>query len=515
MPNAAGHVEAGRVSVRQWHLAPWWPAIVIALLVVLQCTLALPRLDDTLLHEDSGHYLVLARSLASGRGYLQLSAPGDPAHVLFPPAFPAALAGLQLAGARSAAAAKVLVLLFGVIVIPATYALLRPRVGNAIALLIAAWVAVHPDYLRSATTLCADAPYLALSLVALLAVRASGRRHGWRDAAGFVAWAATVAAALTRAVGLPLIAVAVPYLAWRKAAPRWGARLTAFALLSVVYLGPAVAWEAYKATHASDEIGGYAKLLQLRNEYDWDAGTVTGVSDVAERFARNTRRHVRGLGGVIAGVGTDRQRTMLGFVALGLIAAGMALEIRRGRYLIEAYLVLAAIATVSHPAPQLPRYLLPMLPFVLFYPATLAARRGVRGRRLTCAALAGCIVAAVATHDVEGHEATLRPGYDDYRASAEWLAASAPPDAVVLCRKPALMYWWSGRKSVPFPLSRNPKLMDERVARHHVTYVVEDAFSDRTPLFLGPWLSARGNDRTLVHTQGATRVWRLAANRAA
>jgi hypothetical protein len=56
--------------------------------------------------------------------------------------------------------------------------------------------------------------------------------------------------------------------------------------------------------------------------------------------------------------------------------------------------------------------------------------------------------------------------------------------------------------------------MDERVARHHVRYVVEDAFSDRTPLFLGPWLSARGNGRTLVHTQGATRVWRLAAKRA-
>jgi len=330
-----------------------------------------------------------------------------------------------------------------------------------------------------------------------------------RDAAGIAAWMATMAAALMRAVGLPLMAIAPFYLTWHKARPQWGARVVALGLLSIAYVTPPLAWEVWKTTHASEQVGGYAKLLQLRNEYDWDAGTVTSAGDIARRYVRNTRRHIRGLGGVMIGAGSDRQRSLVGLLMLGLIMGGMALQIRRGHYLVEAYLILAAVATVSHPAPQLPRYLMPFLPFLLFYPATLLAAAGPTGRRVAVTALAGCLITAVATHDVEGGESALRRGYEEYRATAQWLSANAPPDAVVLCRKPALMYWWSGRKSVAFPLSRKPELMDERVARYHITYVVEDSFSDRTPLFLAPWLADRESTRTLVHREDGTRIWRL------
>jgi hypothetical protein len=508
IPETAHHVDAQRASGHRWYVRSVWPALILALLVLLQGARALPRLDDTLLHEDSGNYLLLARSLTAG-GYQQLSAPGNPAHVLFPPMFPLALAGLRLAGAPSAVAAKTLVLLFGILVIPATYLLLRPRAGTGMALLITAWIAIHPDYLRSATTLCADAPYLAVSLLALLGILASARHPGWRDAAGIAAWMATMAAALMRAVGLPLMAIAPFYLAWHKARPQWSARVVALGLLSIAYVTPPLAWEVWKTTHASEQIGGYAKLLQLRNEYDWDAGTVTSASDLAQRYVRNTRRHIRGLGGLMIETGSDQQRSVIGLLMLGLIMGGLALQIRRGHYLLEAYLILAAIATVSHPAPQLPRYLIPFLPFLLFYPATLLSAAGPRGHRLAISALAVCLIAAVTTHDVEGSERALRPGYEAYRATAQWLGANTPPDAVVLCRKPALMYWWSGRKSVAFPLSRKPELMDERVTRYHITYVVEDSFSDRTPLFLAPWLASRESTRTLVHTDDETRIWQL------
>jgi len=92
------------------------------------------------------------------------------------------------------------------------------------------------------------------------------------------------------------------------------------------------------------------------------------------------------------------------------------------------------------------------------------------------------------------------------------VAANTPPDAVVFCAKPALMYLWSDRKSVLFPFYRDPVMTDQSVARYRVTHVVEDGVSSKTRLFLRPWLADRA--AVLVHAQGGTHVWRLSTSEA-
>jgi len=505
-----GRADTASAEGRPRSAVAWLLILLFGVLAAIQTARTLTRFDDMLLSEDSGFYVILAQSLASGSGYRQLSTPGEPAHVLFPPGFSVALAGLRLAGFESVTAAKVLVFILGLAAVAAVFLLLKPRGGTAIAALIAVWMMLHPDYLRSATQVLSDVPYLFWSLLALLAIRASARKPGWRDGAGVVAWLCTLAVALTRTVGLSLAAVAPIYLAWSKAAPRWRSRLAAAVLLGVCYSAPPVAWEWWKAANSSAERGGYTLLLQRRNEFDYDKGTISGVGDVAERFLSSTRHCVRGLGGLLLGAGTDRQRSLIGLTALGLIVAGMATAVRRGEWLLEAYLLLIAMATATHPTPQLPRYLVPMLPFLLFYPAMLLTLAGHTGHRAALVALAVFIVAGVGTHNVEGRDAVLRPAYREYRATARWLAANTPPNAVLLCRKPALMYLWSDRKSIAFPLSRDLALTDERVVQRGVTHVVKDSISRFTTVFLEPWLSRRADARVLVHAHGNTQVWQLA-----
>lgn len=487
----------------------WLLILSFCILAVLQTARLLPRLDDMLVNEDGAIYMLLGESLASGSGYRQLSAPGDPAHVLFPPGLPVALAGLRLAGFESVAAAKRFILILGLAAVPLTFLFLQPRGGTVIAALIAGWMILHPDYLRSASKVSTDIPHLFLSLLALLAIHASARRRGWGDAYGVLAWVSTVAAALTRAVGLPLAALAPIYLAWCKATPRWRSRVLAAALLAVCYGSPLVVWEGWKAANASPEIGGYSALLQQRDFNDWDKGKISGVGDLARRYLRNTRHYLRGLGALILESGSDRQKSLTGVALLGLIAAGMITMVRRGQWLTECYLLLAAVATITHPMPQLPRYLLPMLPFLLFYPAILLTSAGASGRRAVPVVLVLAIVAGVVTHDVDERAAARRPAFGEYQATASWLGENTPPDAVVLCRKPALMYLWSDRKSIPFPLSRDPLLTDERVRKNRVTHVVVDGFSSRTKLFLAPWVSRRVNGQAPLHRHGDTTVWRL------
>jgi nitroreductase len=505
---SVGRIDATSTGQRRGRVRAW-SVIALGLLVAIQAVRALPRLDDMLLYGDSAIYLLLADSLASGGGYRDVAHPATPPHVHYPPGLPGALAVARLGGAKNIPAAKALLLVLGLAAGPAAYALLRPRAGTAIAGLIAVWVAVHPDYIRTATMIGSDAPYLLLSLLALLAVEASARQRGWRDWQGIAAWVASVAAALTRSVGLALIVVAPIYLAWRKAGPTWRARLGAAVLLGMCYAAPAVGWEWWKATNPSPASMSYTTLWQFRDELDWDKGKVAGLGDLIDRFVVNGRRCTRSLGGLVVGAGSDRQRTVLGLALLGLIAAGVARALRRGHWLVEAYLVIVAVGTLANPQQPLPRYLMTFLPFVLFYPALLLAAGGTAGHRSAVIAVGLALLTAVATHDVAGRERGLRPPFSEYRDAARWMADNTPPDAVIVSRKPPLSYLWSGRKSVSFPRSRNLALMDAEVRRWGVTHVVEDSFSALTGRFLGPWLGEHGDDLILVHTRGATRVWML------
>jgi hypothetical protein len=503
-------IEAGVAHRRGLPVAAW-PVIALALLVTVQAVRAVPRLDDTLLYGDSATYLLLGESLASGTGYRDVAHPDSPPHVHYPPGLPIMLAATRLTGADSVPAAKTVVLLLGLAAAPATYLLLQPQVGPVLAGLIAAWVALHPDYLRTATTIGSDAPYLFLSLLSMLAVLASSRHRGWQDWQGLAAWAATTAAALTRSVGIALIAVAPLYLAWHKAEPRWGARIAAVVLLGAIYVAPIAAWEWWKVANPSTASTPYTELWKFRDELDWDKGTVTGLADITERFVTNGRRCVRSLGGLFIDAGTDRQRSLLGLAVLGLIAAGAIVALRRNQWFVGAYLVIAAVGSLGNPQQPLPRYLMTFLPFILFYPLLLLAARGATGRRVALVVGIIAVGTAVTTLDVAGREHVLRPAFADYHGSARWLAAHTPSDTVILSRKPPLVYLWSERKSIGFPRSRNTVLLDEQVKRWGVTHVIEDSFSPLTTHFLDPWLREHNDDLTVVYTTGNTRIWALNA----
>jgi hypothetical protein len=500
--------DSRTATVLRRRAAAAWPLILVGFLAV-QAVRALPRVDDSLFAEDSAVYLLLGESLASGSGYRHLSAPGDPPHVVWPPGLPGALAALRLAGADSLPAAKLIVLLVGLAAVPVAYVVLRRRVAPPLAALITLWVALHPDYLWYATLVFSDMLYLLLSLLALLAIEASARRRGWTDRMGLVAWTATVAAYLTRSVGIVLAVPASVYLGWSKARPHWRARIMAVALLGICYCGPAFAWERWKAANLTPDFGGYWKVISLRNEFDWDKGHVAGPGDIVRRAARHARTYVRGLGGLIAGVGRDRHRSIVGLVLAGLIGVGMVQAVRTGHWLVESYLLLYAAAILAYPTARVPRYFISVLPFVLLYPAVGLASAGPRGYRFALAATAAAIVASVTTVAPEGPAPAVRRAYGEYRATAQWLATHTPADAVILCRKPSLMYLWSRRKAMVYPFSRNPALIEDRVLRFRVTHVVEDTISPRTAPFLSSWLERRQRDRTLVYTEGNTRVWRL------
>ena len=109
-----------------------------------------------------------------------------------------------------------------------------------------------------------------------------------------------------------------------------------------------------------------------------------------------------------------------------------------------------------------------------------------------------------------------------YEGNGEWrwwldtvarLQQATPPDAVVMARKPDLLYLLSGRATVEYPYTKDTAALMSTLRANGVTYILEDGFTwtRTTEIYLAPAMSGRPEAFTLVCESPAprTRVWRV------
>jgi hypothetical protein len=110
----------------------------------------------------------------------------------------------------------------------------------------------------------------------------------------------------------------------------------------------------------------------------------------------------------------------------------------------------------------------------------------------------------------------------NYVRACLWIRDNAPSQAVVVCRKPAHLYLYSGRRGTWDPLMGSVDTPDRtwasiaRLEQFGPVYVIEDAFGDRfggahTKDLLAPVLQAHGDSlaRVAVFREPETRVFCL------
>jgi hypothetical protein len=314
-------------------------------------------------------------------------------------------------------------------------------------------LAVNPGYLAFAGSVATEAPYAFFAGLSLYLLSSDGiakRRWGW-------AVAAAVVAALTRSIGLTLLAAVWLHFALER---RWKhvAVLTGVSALTV---GGWLLWTALSPEHF------------VGRSYVADAlVTVRGSSDGVQPHL--LRRMVRRIGiyfgenvpwamGVptIEGTPIDNALTS-GAIIVGFFA-GVIHFWRRWRvaalYLV-AYLGLLFIWTF-----QAPRFVVPLLPILV--PAVLLGLSWLIGMRWPRAghgvAIAAALVLTVggATRSVgmvrQGMSCErggdlptgpcLRLDQGSYFAALRWIRDNTAEDALILSAKPEPLYLYTGRQS--------------------------------------------------------------------
>ena len=481
--------------------ARWAPVILVALHAALALLLFAPVPH---MGGDSATYLSLARALLDGRGYVEVYDPAQQPHTQYPPVFPALLALALALGLKPWAGLKLFMVAFSTLAVALTYLWSRARAPRSVAFGVTAIVALSGGVALEARWVLSDVPFWAFVMLALWAL------DGWTD--GWPRFLLGVAAVLlaffTRTAALPLVAAVMLSLGLRR---RW--RELGVLLLALVPL--ALLWVLRGTQHGGD---GYLAQFVAANFYEPAAGAA-GMGDYLLRILRNAFAYLlQHLPALLFGQVAPLTQAMA--VGIAACAFGGWLRLARGARITELFAPLYVLLLLLWPANWAStRFMLPLLPLVLFYAACFllhALRNSARGPRLAAAALGAVLlvalpataavvrVAIVCNGEFSGGDryACMDPEEREFLRLAEWSRARLPDTAVVVSRKPTIFYAYSGRRSRMYPLSADPADFFAAAERAGARYVVLDYVDKLGAHYLQPVLLARPASFCIVRISG-------------
>lgn len=417
----------------------------------------LARKVGLLTGDDDSFYVLLGRSLRHLH-YREIFQVGTPWHHKYPPVYPALLALWGGIFGESFHALVLLNILASTLALGILYRVVEKRWSPVLGLLVLLPLAVNPYLLFAAGRLYSESVFLLVSLVALWAVSEDEPTRGYV----WVAGAAAIAAALTRAAGLTVVVALIAYLAlerrWRSAAWLSG--------VSGVVLGAWLAW-TLSAPH---------RYVGASYAADLVAGTRGRTSLIGTFVRRISRNSLAYLGPIVPWRlplptvrGTLVDNMVDSIVALVGLGAGILALWRRWR--VAALYLLSTAALLGAWTWAVPRFVVPVLPVIvaafllgwMLLASRTASRHGV-GAMIALSAVLTVTGAARSTEMVRERQAcsslTLRdPAASrpcistdqvSYFRALAYVRDHLPTGSVVLTAKPEPFYFYTGRRTVPY-----------------------------------------------------------------
>ncbi|MGH9835056.1 MAG: hypothetical protein ACREBD_08755 [Blastocatellia bacterium] len=473
---------------RKWPNRIWLSSLVGALLIFL--AIYLLRLDRVVgLFVDDAWYVLLAKSLATGQGYQLINSPLPGIHPFYPPVFPFLLSAAYRVLPQFPDNVWLLKSVSVVAMAGVGWASYRhftrdrqwPRLCSLTSTIT---ITMIPGLVFIATSaVMSECVFMLFQLLAVLAIEAGVRKEsgGWRYV---LLGAALVSAAfLTRSIGVGLIAAGGAYLLkerlWKSA--------SVFATAVILFAGP---WTIYSRLHAPTAeqrahqggmiVQDYTTQFWQRRAGNTSSGTIRpreipdrlwsnatkiAGANMAMLFTPTFFRSTKLSGEEILERG-DSTRGFSYFLSL-LIIIGIAMNVRRRIALADLVVAFTLLITIAWPWDTF-RFLMPLAPFLLFY--LLDALRRVwelirpkvqlqpAPSWQTVMTFASLLLALYLFDHVSylrqrsdlsrAEHLPWQAIFDEHRAALDWIRERTPEDAVIASDNSAMVYIYTGRKSV-------------------------------------------------------------------
>ena len=435
---------------------------------------ALSPQDFGTAHDDS-IYVTTAKALATGQGYRIVSLPYEPAQTKYPPFHPFLLSLIwriypQFPQNLIPMMMLTIAATVGFLGVSYRYLVKQGYASRWQAAVVIILAVVNWRTLAMATTLYSEAVYALVSIAALYLAEEYEQRDGTRISVVLVGISTGIAvglAYLTRSVGVTLLIAIVLNFAFRK---QWKKALIPVAVASPFLVGWAIwtysnrtAAEGINVTYYTNYFGHINYVIHSLQ--DQNGMSKAGV--LLYLLSRNAFIFTM-VSPMVVVLGVDFTRAQyFGFASL-FILAGFVRQVRSRLRLLHIYIILYIAMNLLVPFPSYDRYLIPLIPFVLMFVVTEAARLVILIRdQLTkngqvikkiSASLVGLALLISAGTVLYNHcseiyqrvrlaslQKTAKPAPED-RESIAWIEEHTNQSDVLVCYKDPAYFLFTGHK---------------------------------------------------------------------
>jgi|GEM_PF-6941673 len=454
-------------------LPPWWAVLSL----VPFAALAL-HTDSRWFWSDNAAYLLLAKALATGRGYADIYWPGAPPHSHFPPGMALFLAPVVAVFGASALPAGILMVATGILTAMMSYSIAARRLSKKEALALFYIFGTSPFYWMNCGDVSSDVSFSLISMIAIYFTDKASRSGRVMSKDLIFAVFFLIAGYYFRTVGMALIAGGAAYLLATGPDPI-RKRFYRALLAGSISTAAAIPWMVYTSKISHDT---YFSLLRVSEK-----GATASYGEIAARSLPRFAFYCSAfLEWSVHGVSVLHHRFPAIFwpattivVLFTIIGLFKSLIQRRsaGEYYVIFYMLLI-----------LPwfwyfdRFLMPVMIFLLIdfevSAKDLVHRRlGTRGKLIFSRAalvFVAALVAINAAGNVRYMKKRLAPDAprDDFYASSNWVRDHTPADSIIFSRLSIPASLNGDRVADEDSLRNPPERAMELISPHHHAYLL-------------------------------------------
>jgi hypothetical protein len=467
---------------------------------------------------DNATYSILAKSILTGEGFRDLHKPGSPPHTLVSFGYPLLLAPIMFFSKGSYIPLKLLSLAFSVGILLIFYHILKRRFPLPLVLGILFLLSLHPLLLEYSRWILTEVPFLFFSFLALLLYQKSEEKGKGGGPPFILASIFVVMTYFIRSIGISFVLSSFAYLAFKK---NWK-RLFISILITVCLILP---WWI-RTQSVRGEKGGYLSQFLSVNPYDIHSGHIT-LTQLFQRIGENLKIYLtQGIPDILfPSISWFKMQKeplwILSLLFLGIILYGLFRNLREKLQIEHIYIFFYGGILLLWPSVwSTTRFLTPIFPFLILYAlwggVNILSRTSKERKYgfLSLILIIPLLISALAATipKIPDTIANTRyylagdkfSGYTQdwirYFESAKWIKENTPEDALILCRKPALYYLHSERKSLVYPMTSNRGEVYSFILNQNVDYIIVDSFfwTGTTSRYLIPVLQEHGKDFEIV-----------------
>jgi len=427
---------------------------------------------------DNAIYIILTESIVSGQGYKDMYLPEEPPHTQYPFGFPLLLSLPLLIFGRNLIILKLLVILTGLVSFIFVYLIAKSLFKDKTYIVMLFYLSMPIPYVYNARILT-EIPFMCFSLGAIYFFIKARKDN---TLFYYISFILAIYAFFIRTAGISLIIAMMLLLIFRK-------QYKYFAIFLLAFLAVFLPWQI-RSVHISREVS-YIDQLLAKNPYEMALGRANFFDFLIRAWRNFILYAFMLLPKMLASIILSRLiAVILGIIFVVLMVIGFLKKIKRFS-VIEMYFIFSTIIILLWPRIwSSERFLLPVLPFVVYYvfDGLLSIAKKIRFEHLSSVVI-GILVLTNFVAIILYSRGTIRAnmnylkgdryaGYpDDWRnffTVIEWVGDNIPSDKVVMARKPEFVYLLSGRKSLTYPITNDHLRVKEAIRQ--CDYIIIDNF---------------------------------------